>query len=460
MTSGTGVPARTRVLHRTLLTGALTVVLLLAGCTGCDDGADHSGPPTPRTDTTCDGRIDGTAHLTMWYHAPSALGERDAVRAQVHAFNTSQKDVKVTLLDLPKGDYNAQVHAAAADGELPDLLDFDAPNLFSYAWAGDIRPIGSCLPDRVRADLLPSVLEQGTYRGELWGLGTFDSGLGLYIRPSVFEKAGVRIPRGPRDAWTATEFTGILKKLRKLGYDTPLDLNMQYADTEWGTYGFAPAVWSAGGDLIDRSTYRTADGALNGPEAVKALTTLQSWVKAGYVDANKDSGAFQEGRSPVSWTGHWWYRRYTEAFPGDVAIVALPDFGEGTVTGMGSWQWGVPAGSADGDAVWRFLAFLLSPGEVSRMTELNGAIPATRTAIARTELFGEGGPERLYIEQLEGGVARPRPQTPAYPAITRAFSAACGKIMKGAAVRPALDEAVRAIDKDLADHQYYPPTGP
>ncbi|MBZ3902973.1 extracellular solute-binding protein [Streptomyces griseiscabiei] len=452
-----GRPAASRTPRRALPTLLLCMTLLL---TGCDTDGDDGERTRRDADATCDGRIDAPAQITMWFHEPAARGETEAVRAQVQAFNTSQDEVTVRLVSLPEGEYDDLVRAAAADGELPDLLDFDAPKLFSHAWSGELRPIDSCVPESLREDLLPSVLEQGTYRGRLWGLGTFDSGLGLYIRPSVLKKAGVRIPRGIGDAWTADEFTGILKKLRTLGYETPLDLQLPWADTEWGTYGFAPAVWSAGGDLIERSTYRTADGVLNGPQSVEALTTLQSWAKAGYVDANKDSGAFQKGRSPVSWTGHWWYHRYTEAHPGDVAVVPLPDFGTGSATGMGSWQWGMPAGRADGDAVWRFLAFLLRPDEILRMTDVNSGIPATGTAIERTDAFALGGPGRLYIDQLRNGTARPRPQTPAYPAITEAFAEAFAKIMRGEAVKPALDEAVRAVDKDLADHGHYPPTGP
>ena len=49
----------------------------------------------------------------------------------------------------------------------------------------------------------------------LWGVGTFDSGLGLYVRPSILKRAGIRLPRGPRDAWTAEELTGILRRLRQ-----------------------------------------------------------------------------------------------------------------------------------------------------------------------------------------------------------------------------------------------------
>lgn len=139
----------------------------------------------------------------------------------------------------------------------------------------------------------------------------------------------------------------------------------------------------------------------------------------------------------------------------------LPDFGEGTVTGMGSWQWGVTSGGADGDAVWRFLAYLLKPDQIHRMSVANGAIPATRSAVKLSPEYAEGGAERLFIEQLTGGVARPRPRTPAYPAITEAFSRAFPKIMiDRAPVKATLDEAVEAIDKDLAAHDGYPKGGP
>ena len=94
------------------------------------------------------------------------------------------------------------------------------------------------------------------------------SGLGLYIRPSILHRVGARIPRGVADAWTAGEFTGILHRLQRAGYRQPLDLQVNSgtlaAVPEWLTYGFAPVVWSAGGDLIDRSTYRTAQGVLSG----------------------------------------------------------------------------------------------------------------------------------------------------------------------------------------------------
>ncbi|MEU6377843.1 sugar ABC transporter substrate-binding protein [Streptomyces sp. NPDC046909] len=450
--------------RRALAAGLLGAVLPLAACGGGGGDDDRGADRTVRTDTTCDGRIEGTEHLTVWFHAGPS-GEFSTLQKQVADFNKAQKRVRVELVTLPEQKpYNELVDSAAASGDLPDLLDFDGPRLYSYAWSGKLKPIDSCVPASLRDDLLTSIRQQGTYAGKLYGVGTFDSGLGLYVRPSVLKKAGIRIPEGVEDAWTSDEFTDVLRTLREAGHRTPLDMGLLYArpGEEWATYGFAPAVWSAGGDLIEPRTFRTADGFLNGPEAVKALTVMRSWVKEGLVEPGRtDDQAFSEGRAVISWTGHWWYPDYSKAHPGDVAIVPLPDFGEGTVTGMGSWQWGVTSGTADGDAVWRFLAYLLRTDQVDRMTGANGAIPATHSAVKLSPAYATGGAEHLFIEQLTGGVARPRPQTPAYPAITEAFSRAFTEIVKnGAPVKATLDEAVAAIDKDLAAHDGYPRQGP
>jgi multiple sugar transport system substrate-binding protein len=427
-----------------------------------------SGQPVRNVhgDTTCDGTIEGPGprYITAWFHTGTAA-EKRTLRQQVAGFNAFQHQVQVQLTDIPEAGYEGQVRSAAASGNLPDLLDFDGPYLYNYAFSGTLKPLDSCISKRPRSDLLPSILQQGTYAGRLWGVGTIDSGLGLYIRPSILHQIGARIPEGVADAWTAGEFTRILYHLRYAGYRQPVDLQMNAAtgpgaNPEWFTYGFAPIVWSAGGDLINRSTYRTAQGALNGAASVRALTIMQGWFRAGLVSPNTGGTAFVRGRAPISWVGHWMYSPYYQAFPHDLKIVPLPRFGPRPSSGLGSWQWGITANATDGDAAWRFLSYLLQPAQVLQMTGADGAIPATLSAIRRSPSFAPGGPEHIYVQQLGDGVARARPQTPAYPAITAAFSAAILKIARGRDVRQALNTAVGQIDRNLAANRYYKASEP
>jgi multiple sugar transport system substrate-binding protein len=400
---------------------------------------------------SCAGEERDDRVLEVWFHSGQPA-ERAVIEAQVERFNAQEEEFRVRLTMLPERTYNAQVQSAALAGDLPDVLEFDGPYLYAYVWQGHLVPIDGLLPAEVLGDVLPSIVEQGTYDGKLYSVGTFDSGLAIYARRSRLEAAGVRLPGRP---WTVDEFERALAALASRDEDgAVLDLKLNYPG-EWITYAFSPIVQSAGGDLIDRDGFRTARGELDGPEAVGALTRVQAWFRDGYVDPNVDDAAFVEGRVALSWVGHWEHPRYREAVGDDLVLVPLPDFGAGSRTGQGSWSWGVTKRCRHPERAARFLAFLLRPEEVLAMADANGAVPATRAAIARSEAYREGGPLRLFVEQLEGGRAVPRPRTPAYPVITSAFQRAFLDIRDGADVGETLRKAVETIDEDLRDNRGY-----
>ncbi|NEP60483.1 MAG: sugar ABC transporter substrate-binding protein [Symploca sp. SIO2G7] len=392
--------------------------------------------------------------IQVWAHSgPQA--ERQTIERQVKSFNASQQDITVELKFLPEGSYNSQVQAAAVSGDLPDVLEFDGPFVYNYVWQGNLIPLDGFLTAELRQDLLPSIIKQGTYQNCLYSLGTFDSGLGLYGNRSKLQAAGVRIPQGNEDAWTAEEFQEILATLAQQDPDGQiLDLKLNYRG-EWFTYGFSPIIQSPGGDLINRRDYQSAEGVLNGKPAVAAMQELQSWLQQGYVDPNIDDAAFTEGRVALSWVGHWAYQDYLKAVGDDLVLLPLPNFGEGSKTGQGSWNWGITSKSLNPKTAMQFLEFLLQTDEVLAMTNANGAVPGTKTAIAQSPLYAEGGPLRLFSSQLLTGKSIPRPQTPAYPVITSVFQQAFADIRHGTDVETALNKAAAAIDEDIEDNEGY-----
>ncbi len=405
----------------------------------------------------CDGEISSGSTVTVWMHEGSEYTEMSAV---LEGFNASQSDITVEVVSIPEGGYTDSLKAAAAANDLPDVIEFDGPVLYNFAWAGSVLSMEGCISDEVRDNMLPSLIAQGTYAGDLWGIGTFDSGLGLWAWGSALAEVGARIPTGAEDAWTAAEFETILRDLQGAGYEHPLDIKPWYGSQgEWFGYGFEPILWSGGAALIDRDNYDKADGVLNSDEAVAAMTTFQNWVNGGLIDMQAaDDSNFLEKRSPISWVGHWMFGAYSEAAGDDLVLLPLPDFGEGTRTGMGSWGWAIANGVQDADAAMAVIEYMVSDDAVLAVTGANGAVPGTKTAIAKSPNHAPGGPLELYVEQLNGApdIAMPRALTPAYPTLTATFSSLLDDIMNGKDVKTALDEAVAIIDADIEANEGYP----
>jgi multiple sugar transport system substrate-binding protein len=280
--------------------------------------------------------------ITLFFHSGQGT-ERDALNTILTNFNESQSDYVAVPTELPEGSYTDAVNAAALANDLPCLLDFDGPTLYSFAWRGYLIPLDDYVSEELRADMLPSIIDQGTYNGMLYSLGTFDSGLGIWGNLEMLEAAGVRIPTGIEDAWTREEFDAALAALKEMNPDNfILDMKMNYGEGEWFTYGFSPILQAFGADLINREDYLSAEGVLNGETAVEAMTWFQSLFTNGYVNATPpDDNEFINGNAALSWVGHWVYPQYAEALGDNLVLLPMPVLGERAATGMGSWNWGI-----------------------------------------------------------------------------------------------------------------------
>jgi multiple sugar transport system substrate-binding protein len=417
---------------------------LCLGLVAC--GVAGGGPP------------DDERVLEVWAHAGQE-SERTTLESQLRRFEDRNDSIRIDLVFIPEGAYTAQVMASAVAGRLPDLIDLDGPMVPSFAWQGHLRPLGPLLGDSLVGVLLPSIVRQGTWRESLYGVGTFDSGLALYGRRDALAAVGARVPSGPSDAWSVVEMDTLLARLAAHDPDgAVLDLKLNY-EGEWFTYAFQPALRSAGGGLVGWSEgLPRATGMLDSPASVEALARLGRWMRGGLVDPNLDDAAFVNGRVALSWSGHWDFPRYREALGDDLLVLPLPDFGEGTRTGQGSWVWAVPEMSAHPEAAAALVTFLLRPAQVLATTRANGAVPATMEAAEQSPRFRSEGPLRMLLEELEGSWTVPRPRTPAYPFISSVFQDAFEAVRNGEDPATVLREAATMIDLEIRDNQGYPPT--
>ncbi len=391
--------------------------------------------------------------LTMWYHGAGNAVEADIINKIIADFNASQTDWVVGLESFPQIAYNDSVVAAALAGNLPDIMDVDGPVMPNWAWAGYLQPLP--IDESVVANFLPGT--KGYWDGQLFTIGLWDAAVALVTRQSTLDALGLTAPTLD-DPWDMTEFMAALDAAKASGnYEYPLDVGMAWTG-EWYPYAFSPFLQSFGGDIVDRTTYQTAEGVLNGDAAIAFGEWWQKLFAEGYAPgtsqdpADRDTG-FVDGKYAFSWNGNWAALGALTAHD-DTLFLPAPDFGNGPKIGAASWQFGVSATSEHPDGAAAFIQFALQDQYLADFSNGIGLIPATATAAALTENYAEGGAMAVFFD-LTSAQALVRPVTPGYVVAAKVFEKALADIANGADVADTLDAAVDEIDTDIERNSGY-----
>lgn len=390
--------------------------------------------------------------LSMWYHGAGNEVEAKILNQIVTDFNASQTDWKVEVQSFPQAAYNDSVTAGALAGNLPDILDVDGPNMPNWAWAGYMQPL--TIDESKIANFLPGAV--GRWDGKLYSVGLWDAAIALTTRQSYLDELKLRTPT--LDApWTAEEFQAALDAAKNSGkFEYALDLGTAWTG-EWYPYAFSPFLQSFGGDIVDRTTYKTAEGALNGEAAVAFGNWWQGLFTGGYAQATQDGAdrdsGFASGKYAFSWNGNWAALPALAAFS-DTVFLPAPDLGNGSKIGAASWQFGVSAKSQHPEGASAFIEFALQDKYLADFSNGIGLIPATTTAATMVENYKEGGPLAPFfaLSQKQGVL---RPVTPGYVVQSKVFEKALADIAKGAEVQATLDAAADEITADIEKNNGY-----
>ncbi|MET7636900.1 extracellular solute-binding protein, partial [Streptomyces sp. NPDC005499] len=370
---------------RRLAAASVAVTAATALVAGCTSGSASTSGASGDT-------------LTLWTHNAGNSVELDVVKKIIKDFNGSQDKYKVKLQAFPQSDYNNSVVAAASARKLPCLLDVDGPNVANWAWGGYLDPIdvtGSEVP--VLSQLASTV---GRYDDKLYAFGFYDVSLAFFARKSVLQDHDIRVATMDKP-WTKDEFDTALAKLKKSGkFQYPLEMGTG-GSGEWWSYGYSPQLQSFGGDLIDRSDYKSASGTLDSKNAVEWATWFQSLVSKDYMakksgaDPNKD---FLAGKSAIQWDGSWNAAKNAEKLGDDLAIIPPVDFGEGPKIGGASWQWAMSSTCSNKAGAQAWLKFSRQTKYFVDYAKATSTIPATDDAAQQIADYQPGGKFDVLVQ--------------------------------------------------------------
>jgi len=393
------------------------------------------------------------AELVMYTHNGGNSGEYNDVLKTVTDFNKSQAKYKVVIKKFPQASYNDAIVASAAANRLPCILDIDAPVAPAWAYAGYLSPL--TLPKATTDKFQASA--KGIYDGKLYSLGLYEAAIGLYARKSILKDLGLRTPTVDTP-WSLTEFNDALAKAKASGkYTWPISMGTGWTG-EWYPYGFSPLLQSFGGDLVDRKTFKTAEGVLNGAKGLAWGKWFQDLFAKGYAPKKetgdeRDNG-FATGKIAFAWNGSWGGQSAIKTLGSDLIILPPPALGAKAYIGGGSWQWAISSTCKDKAGANAWLAYAAQTKYQVNFVDNEVLLPVTADAAKVSKLFGPGSDLGVFA-QLSSKYSLIRPATPAYPVIAKIFEVATTNIINGADVQKELDSAVDQINKNLKDNYYY-----
>jgi fructooligosaccharide transport system substrate-binding protein len=406
-----------------LMLSFVLILTSLAACSSNNEEAGNNDGDTNAVSSNTTGEEE-QVEITFWRHDFEV--EAESFKKLIASFEEEYPNIKVKLELFPNDQYETKIRTALAGQSAPDIIAIDGPTLASYAHNGALIPLDDYMnKDGNKDDIAEPVLESLTYDGKIYAAPNNDASLAMFYNKKMFEEAGIALPSKDADEpWT---------------WEQVLDAAKILNDPENGVYGWNPNpwgfaghegvpfmdmtyLWQAGAEILspDKST---AKGYLDSEASKQALTFFKSLYNSeGVAPKELPQDAFANGKVAIHVDGPWAFSALEANFPdfklGEDYDVAPLWKGVEQVTPNGSWNLGITSQSEHPDEAWLFVNWATGIEGSKVWYEDTKNLPARlSTADAFPEL--KEYPMNIFVEQ-SAKYAKPRPVTPAYPAVSEA----------------------------------------
>ncbi|MCF6409745.1 ABC transporter substrate-binding protein [Pseudalkalibacillus salsuginis] len=413
------------------------LVMIIAACSGDKASSDNKN------------------EVSIWVHTSKETAEGKAMQKIIDRFNQEyQGKYSATIEFIPRsgsgGGYEDKINAALTTDTLPDVFTLDGPNTAAYAESGMIAPIDDYISNK--DDLLPSIIQQGTYDGNLYAVGYSESGVGIFYNKQMLKDAGIDLSTLPTvdDPWDWNQFMELCETLVNT-YDAPaIDMGLN-DKSEWLMYAFSPFLWSQGGNIVNEDGTKAA-GIFNDEDSVKTMSFIQDMVENGYTTKTPVEKAFQTGKYPMKFTGSWTIAEMDSSYPdveyGIMPYPTSPDTNK-LVSPSGSWQYAMSATTEKKEAAGALIDFMTSTESLTEISLANSVLPAAHSVVE--EVKDKVSPQMNVLIEQNSKTAHARPALPKYPQVSRVFQQTISDLTydKNNNIQKLLDQKAAQIDKAL-----------
>ena len=331
--------------------------------------------------------------------------EAEYWKGLIARFEEKTPGIKVQYDDAAVGEpMETKLNSMFSAGIGPDLIGHGIMSVAARAEAKNYQPITKYFNTwEGKDDIMPSVLANGTYNKEVYGLAYSTTPYVFAYRKDMFSAAGLDPESAPK---TWAELKQYAEKLTVREGDRIITSGFSFPKSAGNFVEFDCFVFGNGGRYYDADGNPTIDT----PEKVEAFRFLSSFLNDVSIPfSNTEVNPFVNGSAAmtlinnVALTGMLKNEEYK-----DKIGIALPPSNEGKAqeTFAGCNMLFVGGDCKNPDAAFQFIAFALTNEEVmKRATDLN--IPVTRQS--QVEAFTALNPmNAVRAACVTNGIGMPR----------------------------------------------------
>ncbi|MGC0331649.1 raffinose/stachyose/melibiose transport system substrate-binding protein [Streptomyces sp. SAI-170] len=362
--------------RRTAAAGAVILAgaLLLAACGGADDGDGGAGSST----------------LRLWhYEAPnSAMGI--AWAEAIKEFEATHPGVRVTYEEKAFEQIQKTAPMVLNSSDAPDLMEYNKGN----ATAGLLSRQG------LLTDLTPEATERGwddklgpgvrttslydangvMGSGKWYGVPNYAEYTMVFYNKDLFAEHDIPEPR------TFDELTAAMDTFAEHDITPLANAGAEYLAQQ---YLYQLALSKADRSWVDAYELYRGETDFHDPAWTYAAQTFADWVDKGYL-AGTSSGtkaeeagvSFLQGKTPILFSGSWWYGRFQDEATFDWGTFLWP--GSDLTLGSGGNLWVVPQSAENKELAYDFIDITLSK-KIQNLLGNKGGVPVAADASAVTD---------------------------------------------------------------------------
>jgi multiple sugar transport system substrate-binding protein len=311
--------------------------------------------------------------------------ERSIINALRLAYLKKYPERSVSVKTMTGATYDASILQYVTANKFPDVMqvyDFSAEYWSQYAGSGILEPISSSMSASglSESDYYASIVKMAKSGGDdklYWAPRDYNKVV-TYINTAVFSACGIDYS-AYKDGWTWEQFLSVCQTLKDNAAKAKAATQQTVFYPLEGNISWRPlylsAITSEGGKIYENGKF-FPDHA----KVIAGMNRLTDLAEKGYVmDPNGNAQElFSAGMAGMVFQSRPNLATYAKTLDNAVDFLPFPSYPNGSQDGIGCTGYGIAKSSANKDAAWHFLSFIMGKDGQEVLSAMGSGIPVIR----------------------------------------------------------------------------------